>query len=43
MPETHDRQRFDRVLDAMVNKPPLDGADKETPADADDMRKDDKG
>ena len=38
MPETDDRQRFDRLLDAMVKKPPLDVADKEPPADADDKR-----
>lgn len=41
MPETDDRQRFDRLLDAMVNKPPLDVADKEPPADDDDKREDD--
>ena len=33
--------RFDRLLDAMVNKPPLDVADKEPLADADDLREDD--
>lgn len=41
MPESDDTQRFDRLLDAMVNKPPLDVADKEPPADAGDLREDD--
>lgn len=41
MPESDDMQRFDRLLDAMVNKPPLDVADKEPPADADDKREND--
>ena len=41
MPESEDTQRFDRLLDAMVNKPPLDLADKEPPVDADDKRESD--
>lgn len=41
MPEADDKQRFDRLLDAMVNKPPLEVGDKEPPADADDKREDD--
>ena len=32
MPESEDAQRFDRLLDAMVKKSPLDVADKEPPA-----------
>jgi hypothetical protein len=36
MPETDDRQRFNRLMDAMVNKFPLDVADKQPLADADD-------
>lgn len=28
-------ERFDRLLDAMVKKPPLDVADKEPPAEED--------
>ena len=39
MPDPDDR--FDRLLDAMVNKPPLEVADKEPPADADGKREDD--
>lgn len=43
MPETDDRQRFDRLLDAMVHKPPLDVGDKDEPQDDDDKREDDAG
>jgi hypothetical protein len=38
MPESDDTQRFDRLLDAMVKKPPLDLTDKEPPSEADDKR-----
>ena len=41
MPESEDAQRFDRLLDAMVKKPPLDVADNEPPAETDDLREDD--
>jgi hypothetical protein len=41
MPETDDRQRFDRLLDAMVNKPPLDVKPKDEPAE-EDLREDDE-
>lgn len=40
MPETDDRQRFDRLLDAMVNKPPLDVKSKDEPPE-EDLRGDD--
>lgn len=41
MPETEDTQRFDRLLDAMVNKPPLDVKPKdESPEE--DLREDDE-
>lgn len=39
MPETDDRQRFDRLLDAMVHKPPLDAKPKEEPTE-EDLRED---
>lgn len=35
MPETDDRQRFDRLLDAMVKKPPLDVKPKDEPSEED--------
>ena len=38
---TAPEERFDRLLDAMVKKPPLDVADKEPPSDADDKREPD--
>lgn len=41
MPDPEE-DRFDRLLDAMVKKPPLDVADKEPPADADDKREPDE-
>ena len=34
--------RFDKLLDAMIYKPPLDVADKEPPTDADDKRENDE-
>jgi hypothetical protein len=43
MPETDDRQRFDRLLDAMVNKPPLDTVQPhDEPQDDDGKREDDE-
>lgn len=36
-----DDERFDRLLDAMVNKPPLEVADNEPPAESDDKREPD--
>ena len=39
MSETDDTQRFDRLLDAMVTKPPLDVKAKEAPTE-DDLRED---
>ncbi|MDP3802835.1 MAG: hypothetical protein U1C74_30045 [Phenylobacterium sp.] len=39
MPETDDTQRFDRLLDAMVNKPPLDVKPKDEPGE-EDLRED---
>lgn len=42
MPETDDRQRFDRLLDAMVNKPPLDVKLKDEPTE-EDPREGDEG
>ncbi|WP_439476391.1 hypothetical protein [Brevundimonas sp.] len=42
MPETDDRQRFDRLLDAMVKKPPLDVKPKDEPTE-EDLREDDEG
>lgn len=41
MPETDDRQRFDRLLDAMVNRPPLDVKPKDEPTE-EDLREDDR-
>jgi hypothetical protein len=41
MPESEDAQRFDRLLDAMVNKPPLDVKPKDEPSE-EDLRKDDE-
>jgi hypothetical protein len=35
MPESEDAQRFDRLLDAMVNKPPLDVNLKDEPTEED--------
>ena len=35
---TNENERFDALLNAMVKKPPLDVADREPPADADDKR-----
>jgi hypothetical protein len=32
---------FDKLLDAMVNKPPLEVDDRESPTDDDDKREDD--
>lgn len=42
MPETEDTQRFDCLLDAMVNKPPLDVKPKDEPPE-EDLREDDEG
>lgn len=42
MPEAEDTQRFDRLLDAMVNKPPLDVNQKDEPTE-EDLREDDEG
>lgn len=42
MPESEDLQRFDRLLDAMVNKPPLDVKPKDE-APEEDLREDDEG
>lgn len=42
MPETDDKQRFDRLLDAMVHKPPLKVDHKDEPQDDDDKREDDE-
>lgn len=44
MPETDDRQRFDRLLDAMVNKPPLEPKVQphDEPQDDDDKREADE-
>lgn len=39
MPDKDDR--FDRLLDAMVKKPPLDVSPKEKPEGEDDLREDD--
>lgn len=41
MPESDDAQRFDRLLEAMVTKPPLDVGQKEEPEAEDDLREDD--
>ena len=41
MPETDARQRFDRLLNAMVPKPPVDVGDKDEPHDDDGKREDD--
>ncbi|WP_292061605.1 hypothetical protein [Brevundimonas sp. UBA7664] len=35
MPDNPDEERFDRLLDAMVNKPPLDVKPKDEPAEED--------
>ncbi|MDO9588124.1 MAG: hypothetical protein Q7J13_09335 [Brevundimonas sp.] len=40
MPESEDTQRFDRLLDAMVNKPPLEVKTKDEPSE-DDLREED--
>lgn len=40
MPETEDTQRFDRLLDAMVHKSPLDVKPKDEPTE-EDLREDD--
>lgn len=40
MPETEDTQRFDALLDAMVNKPPLVVNPKDEPSE-EDLREDD--
>lgn len=37
-----DTQRFDRLLDAMVKKPPLDVKTKDEPPE-EDLREDDEG
>jgi hypothetical protein len=42
MPESEDTQRFDRLLDAMLTKPPLDVKPKDEPSE-DDLREDDEG
>ena len=42
MPETDDRQRFDRLREAMVKKPPLDVKPKDEPTE-EDLREDDEG
>lgn len=42
MPETDDRQRFDRLLDAMVKKPPLDVKPKDESTE-EDLREDEEG
>lgn len=41
MTESDDKQRFDRLLDAMANKPPLEVQPKDEPTDANDLREDD--
>ncbi|GAA0870135.1 hypothetical protein GCM10009116_19710 [Brevundimonas basaltis] len=44
MPEHNDTQRFDRLLDAMVNKPPLEKVQPhDEQMDDDDKREDDEG
>lgn len=40
--DPEDTQRFDRLLDAMVKKPPLDVGQKEEPEAEDDLREDDE-
>lgn len=42
MPDNPDEERFDRLLDAMVKKPPLDVKPKEEPTE-EDLREDDEG
>ena len=42
MPESEDTQRFDRLLDAMVKKPPLDVKPKDEPTE-EDLREDGEG
>lgn len=42
MSETHDADRFDALLDAMVHKPPLDVKPKDEPTE-EDLREDDEG
>jgi len=42
MPESDDTQRFDRLLDAMVNKPPLEVSPKDEPTE-EDLREEDEG
>ena len=43
MPEFEDTQRSDRLLDAMVKKPPLDVGQTQGPEAEDDLRGEDEG